>query len=313
MPATAGSRSVTRCISAQVRSVTATVFGLMTISAAGFAQSTGIVQDSLSARIQLLVSRGDATAARRVVDSVLAHSVAMDQRYGDALYWRARLVSSADSSRRDLLQFIVDYPVSPRMEDALIRLADAELRSGDRASARRHLEWMARDHMISDQGVRAARQLADLMFADGAAMAACDVLDSARARVSPGNVELANQLAYGGRTCEQVRIPIQPLVTHKAERVDSAPPSRLPPARAGGRSSRQGTEWSVQVAAYGVRGDALRLAARLSARGYDTRITADKPYRVRIGRFADRAAAVEIVARLKGENTTAIIVEAERK
>jgi cell division protein FtsN len=62
-----------------------------------------------------------------------------------------------------------------------------------------------------------------------------------------------------------------------------------------------------------VRGDALRLSARLLARGYDARITTGKPYRVRIGRFTDRTAAAELVAKLKSEKTVAIIVEAEHK
>ena len=70
--------------------------------------------------------------------------------------------------------------------------------------------------------------------------------------------------------------------------------------------------WSVQVAAYAARADALRMAARLSSRGYAARVTTARPYRVRIGRFASRAEAGEVAARLKAENTTAIVVEAER-
>jgi cell division protein FtsN len=38
-----------------------------------------------------------------------------------------------------------------------------------------------------------------------------------------------------------------------------------------------------------------------------------KPYRVRIGRFTNRAEAADVVAKLKTEKTAAIIVEAERK
>ncbi len=295
------------------------VAGLAVLAEPVFAQQTGAAPDSVAHRIQQLVLRGDASAARRLVDSVLVHVHmhvgSTDPRYGEALYWRAVLTTSPDSTRRDLLRLVVDYPYSPWMEDALIRLANAELVSGNRASARRHLERMVRDHMVTDGGARAARQLAELMIADGSVIAACNVVDSARSRVSPSNVELANQLTYTGRTCEQVRAAAEPVTTdaRQPERRASGSPPQPPLSKAEKTTDRRRVEWSVQVAAYGVRGDASRLAARLLARGYETRITVAKPYRVRIGRFTNRAEAADVVAKLKTEKTAAIIVEAERK
>ena len=291
------------------------VGGLAVLAEPVFAQQTGAAPDSVAHRIQQLVLRGDASAARRLVDSVLVHVGSTDPGYGEALYWRAVLTTSPDSTRRDLLRLVVDYPYSPWMEDALIRLANAELVSGNRASARRHLERMVRDHMVTDGGARAARQLAELMIADGSVIAACNVVDSARSRVSPSNVELANQLTYTGRTCEQVRAAAEPVTTdaRQPERRASGSSPQPPLSKAGKTTDRRRVEWSVQVAAYGVRGDASRLAARLLARGYETRITVAKPYRVRIGRFANRAEAADVVAKLKAEKTAAIIVEAERK
>ena len=244
-----------------------------------------------------------------------------------------RLVTSGDATRSDLLRLVVEFPLSPRVEDALVRLADDEMRSGDRSAARRHLELLVHDHLRSDRGAKAAQQLAQMMFDEGASAGGCTVLDSARAHVSAGNVELDNQLAYAGRRCEQIRDAVarDTIVKPKGDSALSSAPTRAAllttpaktPARTPARPSTSGSDrattaptadrrWSVQVAAYAVRGDALRLEARLKARGFDVRIVGDKPYRVRIGRFVARDSAVAIVAQLKAEKTSAIIVEAER-
>ena len=91
----------------------------------------------------------------------------------------------------------------------------------------------------------------------------------------------------------------------------------LAKARRGASSKSAGTHakgpaWSAQVAAFSARGDAERLAKRLSAKGHDVRITETKPYRVRIGRFSTRAAAAALVEKLRTEKMQAIVVEAER-
>ena len=284
------------------------------------AQGTNARTDAASERIRSLVSQGDVAGARRLVDSVLASTAASEARFGNALFLRATLTPSADSARRDLLRVVVEYPQSAIMEEALIRLAEIEVSAGDKSSARRHLERLVRDHLATDRGVKAAHQFAEVLLAEGATLPACAVLDSALAHVSSGNIELTNQIAYTGRLCGQARAAAQPRPVEAPPNAlaDSAairsPREASPKEGRGNRGAPSGTDgWSVQVAAYAVRGDALRLAARLSARGYDARVTAVAPFRVRIGRFASRAAALDVVARLKTEKTEAIIVAAERK
>jgi cell division protein FtsN len=71
--------------------------------------------------------------------------------------------------------------------------------------------------------------------------------------------------------------------------------------------------WSVQVAAYSNRADAAQFVKRLATRGFTARVTTDRPYRVRIGRFAIRNDAEALARRLKASGTTAIVVEAERQ
>jgi cell division protein FtsN len=67
----------------------------------------------------------------------------------------------------------------------------------------------------------------------------------------------------------------------------------------------------VQVAAFTLEEDAVRLAKRLRDRGYDARVTTEKPFRVRLGRFARRDGAVQLATKLKVAQTAAIVVEAE--
>lgn len=286
--------------------------------------SQQVTADSVVERMARLSASGEGLALRRLADSVLASTPTLHRRFGEALYWRATTRPAADSARTDLLRLVVEFPMSARMEDALVRLADGEVRAGDRASARRHLERLVRDHLTTDRGVKGAQQLAQMLFDDGAVLPGCAALDSALAHVSPSNIELTNQLVYSGRRCAQAHeaAPV-PSETAHAPRADSPPPPSRTPSRMPARPSPKPTAsakptvladraWTVQVAAYVVRGDALRLEARLKARGYAARIFGDKPYRVRIGRFSSRAEATEIAAKLKAENTSAMIVEAER-
>jgi cell division protein FtsN len=67
------------------------------------------------------------------------------------------------------------------------------------------------------------------------------------------------------------------------------------------------------VGAFANRADAERTAQRLVARGYEARVSGEqRPFRVRIGRYAKRADATALIAKLKAEKTSAILVEAER-
>ena len=59
-------------------------------------------------------------------------------------------------------------------------------------------------------------------------------------------------------------------------------------------------------------GRSERLAKKLNDRGYEARVTDEKPFRVRIGRYARRADAIDLVAKLKDAKIAAIVVEAEK-
>ncbi|MDA1080584.1 MAG: SPOR domain-containing protein [Gemmatimonadetes bacterium] len=260
------------------------------------------------ARAQALAESGDTTAARTLVDSVLADTDPEMSTYFDALYWRGALAQSFDEGRKNFLRLVVEYPFSPLVGEALYRLAAGEVIAGDRRSAQRHLERLLRDHAGSPSGPRGAFELAKMLMTDGDVRAACAALDSALAYEPAGNIETRNQIAYSQRPCERLsNDPVEP------------PPSSVRSGRSGGSAAPPTAQptparrWSVQVAALDGKSDAAALAARLKVDGYDSRVFGSQaPYRVRIGRFATRVEATAIVAKLKAGNQVAIVVEAER-
>ena len=68
--------------------------------------------------------------------------------------------------------------------------------------------------------------------------------------------------------------------------------------------------YTLQVAAYGSRADADRLARRLEARGLDVRVVGQaKVFRVRVGRYETRAAAAAAARDLKAKKIDAFVTE----
>lgn len=268
-------------------------------------------------RIRALAARGDSAGARRLADSLARSAAAGTEDAADGLYWRGALTRSRDSARSDLSRVVVDHPGSPVAGDALYRLALMDLAENDRASARRRLLRVDRDYGTSASAGNAAAELGSMLMTDGASREGCVALDSALARIPAEQVEKRNRLTYLRRPCALIEAEAPrdtaPSGAGRGAADTAATAAMTPPAR-GGRPApaTRGRQWSVQVGAFATRADAEEVAKRLTARGYEARVTPERPFRVRIGRFSGRPAAAALVAKLKAEKTTAIIVEAER-
>ena len=290
------------------------------------AQATGAsAADSVFRRAQRLANDGNTSAGRALADSVLAASPEGTPAYVDALYWRAMLAESAEQARRDYLRIAVEFSLSSRAEDALLRLAQLELTRGDRAAAKRHLERLALEHATGASRAQGLYWMGRVLLEEGAVSPACTSLAEAKSRTARGDVELANQIAYYARPCAAIQRTADSLRADSVSRADAAradsiakaaaktdTPAKSAGARGAKESPRSGIAWSVQVAAYATKEDADRLAKRLVARGHDVRVTIEKPFRVRIGRFAKREEAVALAQTLKAARTPAIVVEAEK-
>ena len=268
---------------------------------AAMAQAPSAATESVFVRAQRMVTAGRDSAGRAVVDSVLRVTDAGTLRYAEALYWRATFSKTAAAAERDYRQIAVEYPLSPRAQEALFRLAQLETTRGDRVGARAHLTRIQREHPYGSMSARANVMLAQLSFGDGDIITGCAAVSAARETLTAADVELRNQLDYYTPRCANLAAAGVVGDTTGAA------------ARNTGTSTQARQEYSVQAAAYATRDSAQVLAKRLSTRGYNVRILGtSKPFRVRVGRYPTRDRAAEVVREMTQVNVKGIIVEAER-
>lgn len=170
--------------------------------ATGWAQKPdSTVTDSMFLRARRLVADGNGAAGRALADSLLTAATPGTLRYAEALFWRASVAPTAAAAERDYRMLSIEYPLSPRAEDALLRLAQLELARGDRALAIKHLERLTLEHPASPSRARASYWRSRVLFEDGNVPRACAALADARAHVPLGDVELRNQVEFQSRRC----------------------------------------------------------------------------------------------------------------
>lgn len=314
-----------------VRAVTGALF-VVGAAASGLAQGTA--GDSLVARVQHLAENGNAAAARTLADSALRAAKAGSREYAEALFAGASVAESPDSARKDYLRIVVDYSMSPREEDALLRLARMEIARGDRATARQYLERLALEHPDGPSRAEGAYLLGGIMIDAGEVLPGCASLAEAKRRAPQADVELANKINYRALPCAAAQHAADSARADSVEKVVKADSiaredsiakvkaaekkkarsahAKAAATHAPANAPAKNSGWSAQVAAYDAQGEADRLAKRLKDRGYDARVSAEKPFRVRVGWFTRRAEAVDLVAKLKSAKIDAIVVEAEK-
>ncbi|HUQ20075.1 MAG TPA: SPOR domain-containing protein [Gemmatimonadaceae bacterium] len=171
-------------------------------------------------RAQMLVNDGNATAGRAIVDSLIANAAAGSRAYAEGLYWRGVLAPTASDAEMDYRRIIVDYPVSPRVEDVLLRLAQLELARADYDGALQHLNRLTLEHPTGTTRARAGYWTARVLFEKNDTQRACAANADALARTSPEDAELRNQINYLNQRCAGVVLTSPSTVQTAA--VDSA-------------------------------------------------------------------------------------------
>lgn len=277
------------------------------VALAAKAQTPPSSADSVYKRAQVLVAGGNTAAGRVLVDSMLAVAAPGTPAYGEALYWRATFAATGPDAEADFRRVLVEYPLSPRAGDALLRLAQIELARGDRPSAIAHLERFLLENPQSPERPRTTLQLMRLAFEQGEPQAACVFLSRVLGEVPDSDVELRNQLSYYSPRCAAVDTThvgqAAPDSAATADSIKAAQPTGKG-AKAGTKGTQPATKargkYTLQVAAYTTRAEADRLAKRLKDRGLDARVVGTaKLFRVRIGRYETRAAAATAQKDLK--------------
>jgi cell division protein FtsN len=185
------------------------------------AQTTTRPTDPVFVRAQALVSDGNGVAGRALIDSVLAATQPSARLYPEALFWRASLASNAADAESDYKHLVVDYPLAPQAEDALLRLAQLELARGDRDGALAHLQRIPRDYPRSKSLARASYWTARVLFEKNDIPSACAANANALSRAAADEIELRNQIQYQGQRCPS---PAASVASAKPPSVDTTAP-----------------------------------------------------------------------------------------
>ena len=322
-----------------IRYACTVLMGLVTATAGAQVQV-----DPVYARAQALVSEGQGAQGRAMVDSMYRFSSPGSAERAEALFWRASLAASAADVERDYRAIIVDHATSPRVEDALLRLAQLELARGDRDAALRHMQRLSTEFPNSRNSARTNYWTARVLFDRNDIAAACAASGHAIARVQATDIELKNQIEYQHQRCRGVAAsssaaapaPVagtspSPVAgapaastSSNAPRVLTPPPPRdvtpsipadvvfqpAPPPRSAAPASAR--TYSVQVAATNTRADAQAIVRRMASRGYQARIDGSTaPFRVRVGSYATRAAATRAMDEMKAKGIEAFVATVE--
>lgn len=174
---------------------------LSCVATLAVAQTPARSTDPVFVRAQALVSDGNGAAGRALIDSVIAATPPTARLYPEALFWRASLASNAADAESDYKHIVVDYPLAPQAEDALLRLAQLELARGDREGALAHLQRIPRDYPRSKSLARASYWTARVLFEKNDIPNACAANINALAQAGDAEIELRNQIQYQGQRC----------------------------------------------------------------------------------------------------------------
>lgn len=200
---------------------------LCCVATLAVAQTPPRPMDPVFIRAQALVSDGNGAAGRALIDSVITATSPTARLYPEALFWRASLASNAADAESDYKHIVVDYPLAPQAEDALLRLAQLELARGDREGALIHLQRIPRDYPRSKSLARASYWTARVLFEKNDIPNACAANASALARAGDAEIELRNQIQYQGQRCPSVAAATVEPPTNAST---SAPPVSNPPS-----------------------------------------------------------------------------------
>jgi cell division protein FtsN len=305
--------------------------------------------DTVLRRAEQMVGEGHAAGGRALVDSVLTATQTGTPRYAEVLFTKASLAATAFETERDYRRVTVEYPSSPRSDDALLRLAQLELARGDKDEARQHLMRLDRDRPATSTAPRTNLSVAHAWFELDDAPRACAALSAAHSTTPSSQIELIHQLDYAAQPCAGLPVvastatvpapttatPSAPVVTPTATPVaavpvpaPSVPPPVTPPVPIPAPTTLApkpavasvpvptprsgGGNYTVQVAAYDTRGAAEALASKLRERGYDVRVWGTAaPFRVRIGRYPTRSAAERELSALQAKSMSGFVTATE--
>jgi cell division septation protein DedD len=168
-----------------------------TIATVAHAQASGttvtVNLDEQIGRARLLVESGSGRAGRLLLDSLIQQASVGTPALGELLYWRGLLSESGADAERDWRRLLLEVPMSPRAEDALLRLAQLEQLRGNPGQSRGFLEQLVREYREPASQARAHYWLARAWFDENDRARACGALAVVRRDAPSSAVELRTQ------------------------------------------------------------------------------------------------------------------------
>jgi hypothetical protein len=260
------------------------------------AQVTPAVERT-TARARAMVDGGDGATARTLLDSLVGAVPVGTFDFAEALYWRAVLAERIGEAERDWKRLAIDVPLSPRAPDALVRLGELDMLRGHPAEARVYFTRLLRDFPSGVYRTKGLLWLTRSYFDERNMAGGCRTLDSLRGVEVPDG-ELRLQSDELQRRCTG---PMANSAPGASEKLVVSEKSAISGRAAASAKPVAGSErYSVQLAAYETRADAGEAVRRFKTRDIDARIDGEqKPFRVRVGYYATRAAATKALNTLK--------------
>lgn len=250
------------------------------------AQPLAAQGDSALAFAQRLATEGQGDSARALVRGWLRTTAPTDSTYPAILFTAGIVAGQLDSARMYLRRVSIEYANSPWADDALLRLAQLAFAAGDFAAASRTAQRVLLDYPLSDRRGHAAYWAARAELESGDTPSACEHLATAQSAAAD-DVELMNSVQYYRQRCRALAAPDSTAADSTGRQGDTV--------RAGA------TSYAVQVAAVGSVSQADALMRSLHEQGFESRVfqDADGLWKIRVGRFAQRAEAQRLAVELK--------------
>ena len=183
---------------------------------------------TLYLRAQQMVANGDAANGRKLADSVANAAPPGTSAFAEGLYWRATLAANARDSEHAYRQIIVDYPLSGRVPDALLRIGQLESARGENAAALQHFQRLVLEHPQSPLHAEASYWVARMYFDANDASRACAANADAGTNVPASNVELKNRIDFQQQRCRGVTLATNAPAAAVSVPVKNAPATSAP-------------------------------------------------------------------------------------
>ncbi len=250
--------------------------------------------------VDSLIAAGQYDDARATIERWWSARDSFDVPGSDrarALVLRARLQPDPATAEDDYLAVVLGYPTSPHAPEALLRLGQGLLATGQAARAAGYLRRLAADYPGRPQHTVGMLWLARAEAAARRNAAACTAAREGLADAG-SQPDLAGML----RLEEAASCVIGDRAPVAARQDDPPPPA---PAPAVDRSH------AVQTGAFRYREGADALAARLRDAGFQPRavlVPGSTLLRIRVGRFATAAEASALMARIRQAGFDAVVV-----